>query len=159
MIRVNVKGIAYDISGNPIILLTDVEEERVLPIWVGLLEAHAIAVALGHVAVPRPLTHDLLKSTCEALGARISQVVITDLKESTFYAEVHLALPQQGVVLDARPSDAVALALRAAAPVFLADKLNDQMLLLKDLFDEETRAELEKLFKTDLMQEYKKSLH
>jgi hypothetical protein len=157
VIRVNVKGIAYDMSGNPIILLTDQEEERVLPIWVGLLEAHSIAVALGQIAVPRPLTHDLFKSACEAIGARISQVVITDLKDSTFYAEVHLALPEHGLVLDARPSDAVALALRAAAPVYVTDKLTEHMLSVKDLFDEETRAELEKIF--ELAREYKKSLH
>ncbi len=157
MIRVNVKGIAYDMSGNPIILLTDQEEERVLPIWVGLLEAHSIAVALGQVPPPRPLTHDLFKNACEAMGARISQVVITDLKDNTFYAEVHLALPEQGLVLDARPSDAVALALRAAAPVYLSDKLTEHMLFIKDLFDEETRAELEKIF--ELTKEYKKSLH
>lgn len=154
MIRVNVKGIAYDVMGNPIILLTDQKEEKVLPIWIGLLEAHAIAVALGQMSVPRPLTHDLFKNALDTLGARISQVVITDLKDNTFYAEVHLALPEQGVVLDARPSDAVALALRASAPVYLDDKLTEHMLSIKELFDEETKAELEKA-----LEEYKKSLH
>lgn len=159
MIRINVKGIAYDISGNPIILLTDQEEEHILPIWVGLLEAHAIAVALGHVTMPRPMTHDLLKAACEALGASISQVVISDLKDSTFYAEIHLALPDQGLILDARPSDAIAVALRAAAPVYLTEKLRDQMLLIRDFFDEETQAELEKVFNTVFSKEQKKSLH
>lgn len=159
MIRVNVKGIAYDLSGNPIILLTDQQEERVLPIWVGLLEAHAIAVALEQVLLPRPLTHDLLKNACERLGANISRVVISDLRDSTYYAEVHLHLPGQEMVLDARPSDAVALALRASAPVFLNDKLSEHMMEIKDLFDEETRAELERALDPELLKEYKKTLH
>ncbi|OAT86716.1 bifunctional nuclease family protein [Desulfotomaculum copahuensis] len=159
MIRVNVKGIAYDMSGNPIILLTDQQEERVLPIWVGLLEAHAIAVALEKVAMPRPLTHDLLKTACEQLGANISRVIISDLQDSTFYAEVHLHLPEQEMVLDARPSDAVALALRASAPVFLTDKLTEQMMEIKDIFDDETRAELEQALDPEMLKEYKKSLH
>jgi len=158
VILVNVKGVAYDVSGNPIILLTDQEEERVLPIWVGLLEAHSIAIALENVVMPRPLTHDLLRNICEQLGARIARVVITDLKENTFYAEIHLHLKDQEMVIDSRPSDAVALALRTDAPVFLTEKLTSQMLAIKDLIDEETLEELKKT-KEDLMKEYKKTLH
>ncbi|MCL6448400.1 MAG: bifunctional nuclease family protein [Armatimonadetes bacterium] len=158
MILVNVKGVAYDGSGNPIILLTDQEEERVLPIWVGLLEAHSIAIALENVVMPRPLTHDLLRNICEQLGAKISRVVITDLKENTFYAEIHLLLANQEMVIDSRPSDAVALALRTDAPVFLTEKLTSQMLSIKDLIDEETLEELKRT-KENLWQEYKKTLH
>ncbi len=158
MILVNVKGVAYDVSGNPIILLTDQEEERVLPIWVGLLEAHSIAIALENVVMPRPLTHDLLRNICEQLGAKISRVVITDLRENTFYAEIHLLLEDQEMVIDSRPSDAVALALRTDAPVFLTEKLTSQMLLIKDLIDEETLEEL-KQTKESLFKEYKKILH
>lgn len=158
MIAVNVKGVAYDVSGNPIILLTDQEEEKVLPIWVGLLEAHAIAVALEDITMPRPLTHDLLRNICNRLGAEISRVVITDLRESTFYAEIHLLLSDREMVIDSRPSDAVALALRTAAPVFLTEKLSAQMLQIKDLIDEETAEELQKATNT-FFKEYKKTLH
>jgi len=158
MILVNVKGVAYDGSGNPIILLTDQEEERVLPIWVGLLEAHSIAIALENVVMPRPLTHDLLRNICDRLGAKISRVVITDLRENTFYAEIHLHLAGQEMIIDSRPSDAVAIALRTDAPVFLTEKLTSQMLLIKELVDEDTLEELKKT-KENLLQEYKKTLH
>jgi hypothetical protein len=158
MIAVNVKGVAYDESGNPIILLTDQEEEKVLPVWVGLLEAHAIAVALEDIAMPRPLTHDLLRNICRQLGAEISYVIITDLRESTFYAEIHLLISDKEMVIDSRPSDAVALALRTAAPVFLTEKLSEQMLQIKDLVDEETAEELQKATNT-FFKEYKKTLH
>lgn len=158
MILVNVKGVAYDVSGNPIVLLADQEEERVLPIWIGLLEAHSIAIAMENVVMPRPLTHDLLRNICEQLGAKITRIIITDLKENTFYAEIHLLTKGQEMVIDSRPSDAVALALRTDAPVFITEKLNSQMLLIKDLVDEETFEEIKKT-KENLLKEYKKTLH
>mgnify|MGYP005841034635 FL=1 len=145
-------------AGNPIILLTDQEEQRVLPIWVGLLEAHSIAVALENVVMPRPLTHDLLRNICEQLGAKISRVIITDLRENTFYAEIHLLLQNREMIIDSRPSDAVALALRTAAPVFLTEKLTSQMLFIKDLIDEEALEELNKT-KDTFLAEHKKILH
>jgi hypothetical protein len=142
MVPVNVKGVAYDISGNPIILLTDQEDEKVLPIWIGVLEAHAIAVALENISITRPLTHDLMKNICANLGVKISHVVITDLQENTFYAEIYLHQSDKDkeMVIDSRPSDAVALALRTAAPVFLSEKLSEHMLQIKDLLDEEMSA-------------------
>jgi hypothetical protein len=158
VILVNVKGVAYDVSGNPIVLLADQEEERVLPIWIGLLEAHSIAIAMENVVMPRPLTHDLLRNICEQLGAKITRIIITDLKENTFYAEIHLLTKGQEMVIDSRPSDAVALALRTDAPVFITEKLNSQMLLIKDLVDEETFEEIKKT-KENLLKEYKKTLH
>jgi hypothetical protein len=158
MIPVSVKGIAYDASGSPVVLLIDQKEERVLPIWVGPLEAHAIAIALEKTTLPRPLTHDLLKNVCDRLGAQVSQVVISDLLDNTFYSEVHLVLPKEEMILDARPSDAIALALRATSPVFLSDKLTSHMLNIKDLFDEEAQAELQKILHTSEEKE-KKLLH
>jgi len=158
MIHVNVKGVAYDQSGNPIILLTDQEEEKVLPIWVGLMEAYSIAIALENIAMPRPLTHDLLKDLCDQVGAKISRIIISDMKENTFYAEIHLLHKNKEMVIDSRPSDAVALALRTNAPVFLTRELSLQMLLIKDLIDEETLEELEKV-KENILKEYKKTLH
>jgi bifunctional DNase/RNase len=158
MIHVNVKGVAYDQSGSPIILLTDQDEQKVLPIWVGIMEAHSIAIALENIDMPRPLTHDLLKNLCDQVGAKISRVIISDLKENTFYAEIHLLYKNKEMVIDSRPSDAVALALRTNAPVFLTRKLSLQMLLIKDLIDEETLEELEKV-KESILKEYKKTLH
>lgn len=157
MIRVNIKGIAYDVSGNPIILLTDEETQRVLPIWVGLLEAHSISVALEHINMPRPLTHDLLKTACDRLGASISRVLISDLHDNTFYAELHLNQGGQEIVIDARPSDAVALALRVNAPVFLNEKLTTQMLDLTELVSEKEASELENML--NATDEKKKLLH
>ncbi len=158
MLPVNVKGVAYDVSGNPIILLTDHEDEKVLPIWVGVLEAHAIAVALENISIARPLTHDLMKNICINLGVEISRVVITDLHENTFYAEIYLHLSDKEMVIDSRPSDAVALALRTSAPVFLSEKLREHMLQIKDLLDEETAQELNQETMT-LLKESKKTLH
>lgn len=158
MIAVDVKGVAYDVSGNPIILLTDKKEEKVLPIWIGLLEAHAIAIALENVNMPRPLTHDLLKNICMQLGAEILHVVITDIHENTFFAEIHLQLKDKEMIIDSRPSDAVALALRTSTPVFLTEKLSEQMLLIKDLVDEETSEEIQKATNS-FFKEYKKMLH
>lgn len=158
MIPVSVKGIAYDTSGSPVVFLIDQKEERVLPIWIGPLEAHAIAIALEKANLPRPLTHDLLKNVCDRLGAQVSQIVISDLLDNTFYAEVYLVLPKEELVLDARPSDAIALALRTTSPVFLSEKLTVHMLSIKDLFDDEAQAELQKIFNTG-EEEEKKLLH
>lgn len=159
MIRVTVKGLAYDLSGNPIVLLIDHEEERVLPIWVGLMEVHAIAVVMENMEMPRPLTHDLLKTVCDRVGAQINRVVITNISDNTFYAEIHLAISGNEMIIDSRPSDALALALRASAPIYLTDHLAQEMMLLKDIIDEETREEIEKIFNSDAYREIKKTLH
>jgi hypothetical protein len=158
MIPVNIKGVAYDASGNPIILLTDQEDKKVLPIWVGVLEARAITVALENITMSRPLTHDLLKNICTNLGAKITHIVITDLHENTFYAEIHIFLSDKEMVIDSRPSDAIALALRASAPVFLMPKLNEHMLQIKDILEEETEDELLQITNT-FLKENKKAIH
>lgn len=158
MIRVNVKGIAYDINGTPIVLLTDLKEEKILPIWIGLLEAQSIAIALENVAAPRPLTHDLMKNIFDLLGAKIKHIIITDIFQNTYYAEIHLESPKE-VCIDSRPSDAIALALRTGAPVFVSEKIHEQMLNINEVIDEETRAELEKFFNSKEFKDYKRSLH
>lgn len=158
MIPVKVKGIAYDISGNPMILLTDREEEKVLPIWVGLLEAHSIAIALEKLETPRPLTHELMVNICSFLGAKISHVIISDLQDNTFFAELHITKNGHDYPIDARPSDAIALALRTAVPIYLSEKLVNHMLLIKDIIDEKDREELEKMAE-ELLKEHKKNLH
>ncbi len=123
MIKMEVKTVTADQGGNFLILLMDDEEKKVLPISIGPLEAQAIALVLQGESPPRPLTHDLLKTVCENLGASLEKIVITDIKESTFYAEVYLKQKDGLVVIDSRPSDAIALALRFESPIYMATKL------------------------------------
>lgn len=156
MIRLILKGFAYDASGTPIILLTDEKEEKVLPIWVGMLEAHAIAVSVEGVEMPRPMTHDLIINICTRLGAVITEVEISDLRDNTFYARVHLNANNNKITMDARPSDAIAVALRASAPIYLQESLLGHMILISDLIDEETKKEIDKVLNMDSL---KKSLH
>lgn len=124
MIRMIVQGLTIDPASNsPILILKEPEGERSLPIWIGLLEATAIASELEKVAFARPMTHDLLRNVITALDHSISKVEVVDLRDNTFYALLHLLGPAGERVIDARPSDAVALALRAQAPIFVAAKV------------------------------------
>jgi hypothetical protein len=103
----------------PIIILKEPEGDHVLPIWVGIFEANAIAMQLEKIVSPRPMTHDLLRNVIETLKARVDRVVITDLKDNTFFALIHLDRNGEHLAIDARPSDAMALALRAEVPIFV----------------------------------------
>jgi hypothetical protein len=119
-IRMEIKGLMLDPTSNvPIVILRDVESELFLPIWIGGFEAHAIALRIEGVEVPRPLTHDLLRSVVEGLGAVVEKIVISDLKENTFFALIHLVHESGTLAIDSRPSDAIALALRTDAPIFV----------------------------------------
>ena len=109
------------VSNMPIIILRDEEEKRSLPIWVGIFEANAIALELEKIATPRPMTHDLIKNVLEAVDAKVEKIVVTDLRENTFFALIHLRMGEEEVTVDSRPSDAIALALRAGAPIFVDD--------------------------------------
>jgi len=121
-IEMKIKGLMLDpITQMPIIILKDPNGESVLPIWVGLFEANAIALQMEKVPTPRPMTHDLLKNLLGKLEARIQKIVITELKENTFYAVIHLLHQGEAVAVDSRPSDAIALALRAEAPIFVEE--------------------------------------
>src|SRR5205823_11062741 len=97
----------------------------VLPIWVGLFEANAIALQIENVATPRPMTHDLLRNVIHDLQATVQKIVVCDLQENTFYALIYLSLHGDTVAIDARPSDAIALALRTRAPIFVEDEVID----------------------------------
>ncbi|MFO8192903.1 MAG: bifunctional nuclease family protein [Bacillota bacterium] len=123
MIKMDVKTVTADHGGNFLILLMDEEEKKVLPISIGPLEAQAIALVLQDEIPPRPLTHDLLKSVCERLGAVMEKVVITDIRESTFYAEIYFQQNEETMIIDSRPSDAIALALRLEAPIYMETRL------------------------------------
>jgi len=119
-IEMTIKGLMVDpVTSSPIILLRDSEGERILPIWVGVFEANAIALQIENVSTPRPMTHDLLNNVIQGLNASLEKVVVCEIKDSTFYALMHLRLPDGMVIVDARPSDAIALALRASAPIFV----------------------------------------
>jgi bifunctional DNase/RNase len=107
----------------PIIILRDGEGQRILPIWVGVFEANAIALQIENVQTPRPMTHDLLKNVIQDLSAEVERIVVTELKENTFYAVIHLRTDGAALVVDARPSDAIALALRTAAPIFVEESV------------------------------------
>jgi bifunctional DNase/RNase len=123
-VEMKVRGLALDpVSNMPIIILRDEEDKRSLPIWVGIFEANAIALELEKIPTPRPMTHDLIKNILEAIEARVLKIVVTDLRENTFFAELHLQVGEGEYTVDSRPSDAIALALRVAAPIFVNEEV------------------------------------
>jgi hypothetical protein len=121
-VEMKVKGLMWDpVSRMPIVILRTTEGESLLPIFVGLFEANAIAQQLDGSLSPRPMTHDLLGNLIEALHARVDRIVITDLRDNTFFALIHLVRNGEKLAIDARPSDAMALALRVKVPIFVED--------------------------------------
>jgi bifunctional DNase/RNase len=126
LIEMTIKGLMVDpITNMPIVILKDKEGERVLPIWVGIFEANAIALQIENIATPRPMTHDLLRNIITDLDGQVDRVVVSDLKDNTFFAIIHLTVKGEAVVVDARPSDAIALALRTRAPILVDETVID----------------------------------
>lgn len=124
IIEVRIRGLMMDPSTSmPIVVLKDVASETVMPIWVGIFEANAIALEIEKVAAPRPMTHDLTRNLIRNLNARLERIVISELKDDTFYATLWLQQGDEPLVLDARPSDALALALRADCPIYVTDEV------------------------------------
>jgi len=159
LVPVKVKEIAYDVMMNPVVLLINEEDLKALPIWVGPFEAHAITLALHGICLDRPMTHDLLKGICEHLDARLAMVVINDIKEGTYYAELHIWHRDKKMVIDSRPSDAIALALRTKTPIYLSEKVAQSSLSIKELFGDEQSLELKELLESSRQNDQKKSLH
>lgn len=127
LVPMSIKGLMLDpVSNSPIVVLKDEEEKFFLPIWVGIFEANAIALQLENITTPRPMTHDLLRNMIAELDARVIRVVINDLRDSTFFAQIRLTAGSRTFEVDARPSDAIALALRTEAPIFVAQSVLDQ---------------------------------
>ena len=125
--KVNIAGLAMDPASNtPIILLKTEEGGKTLPIWIGLLEATSIASALQDIQFDRPMTHDLFKNLTQLLNVHINRIDICDLKDNTFYAEIHFASEERSFTMDARPSDAIALALRFHAPIFVDERVMEK---------------------------------
>jgi bifunctional DNase/RNase len=126
LIEVRVRGVTVDPqAGSPIVLLEEVQGERLMPIWVGIFEARAIAMEMEKVVPPRPMTHDLMKNLLDGMKAQVANIVITELKDNTFFARIALSTGGTGLQVDARPSDAIALALRVNAPIFVAKAVFD----------------------------------
>ncbi len=127
MVEVTIDSVRVSLmSQHRIVVLKETGSTRFLPIWIGPFEADAITIELQGVEVARPLTHDLLKAMIEELGAEILQVTITDLRNDTFYAEISLQVNGRRLLVDSRPSDAIALAVRARVPVLVADSVMEQ---------------------------------
>ena len=123
-VEMKVRALALDpMSNMPIIILRDEDEKRSVQIWVGSFEANAIALEMEKIATPRPMTHDLIKNILEAVEARVVKISVTDLKDNTFFAVLHLQIGEQEYSVDARPSDAIALALRVAAPIYVDEEV------------------------------------
>ncbi|MBI3129190.1 MAG: bifunctional nuclease family protein [Candidatus Tectomicrobia bacterium] len=127
MIEMKVKGLTLDpLTNVPIVILRETEGERALPIWVGIFEAHAIAREIENFQTPRPMTHDLIRNLISGIKGKVSRIVVNDLKDNTFYAEIYLTLNGSEIVIDSRPSDAIAIALRTKAPIFVVEKVLEE---------------------------------
>ena len=124
LVEMKVEGLLFDPRSNMyILLLKEVDGAGTLPIWIGKPEADSIALALGKVATPRPLTHDLVKNIVDGLRVKIIKVVVTEITDNTYYALIYLNDGKKETLVDSRPSDAVAVALRAGAPIFVEDNI------------------------------------
>jgi bifunctional DNase/RNase len=124
MVEMKVQGLFFDSETNQsIVVLKDEAAGRSLPIWVGLFEANAITMGIEHTWTPRPMTHDLIKNIIEGMNANVRQITVNDLRSNTFYAIISLEIEGRLVEIDSRPSDAIALALRVKAPIYVAEKV------------------------------------
>lgn len=124
LIEMKVAGITVDpFSNTPIVILKEIDGNKALPIWIGVLEASAIAAELGNVKPPRPMTHDLLKNIFGHLKIDVEKIEVNDLKDNTFYATIYLSAGREKLAIDARPSDAMALALRMNSPIFVSEQV------------------------------------
>ena len=142
MVEVRLSAVRVDlVTHTPVVLLQETEGQRALPIFIGAAEASAIAYALDQVAVARPLTHDLFKDVIIALGASVVDVVVTEIRDKTYYAEIHLRLGEQRIDVSARPSDAIALAVRVNVPIYVEDELMLEAGIVIEAEEEEEEPE------------------
>jgi bifunctional DNase/RNase len=141
MIELNLVGVRVELPTNqPIVLLKESQGERYLPIWIGAMEATAIAFALQGIPTARPMTHDLMKNVLEEVGVHVERIVITELKEGTFYAVIHMSQNGTRYEISSRPSDAIALAVRVNVPIFANEEvLSEASIVIRD--DEEQEVE------------------
>ncbi len=154
-VEMKIRGLMMDpVTNMPVVILKDVGGDQVLPIWVGIYEANAIALEIEKVSTPRPMTHDLLKNLLIGLEAEVRKVVVNDLRDDTFFAVIWLEREGQTISIDSRPSDALALALRVDCPIFVEDQVLKTSRLASALSDkvssEEMRKWLENLGEEDM---------
>ena len=152
-----IKGLIMDpLTNSPIVILQSVEKNTLLPIWVGIFEANAIALQIERIDTPRPLTHDLIKNILLQLDANVDKIVVTDLQGNTFYAVIHLRMNGDHITIDSRPSDAIALALRTDAPIYVTEEVinNSRNISLEkeNLDSEDIKKWLENLNPDDMGQ-------
>jgi hypothetical protein len=131
-IEMKIKGLVVDpISKMPIVVLEDPSGDRILPIWIGVFEANAIALTIENIPTPRPMTHDLMKNFLNKLEINLEKIVVTDVRNNTFYALLHCRAKGDLLVIDSRPSDAIALALRMKSPIFVEEDVVEKAQSLK----------------------------
>ena len=144
-IEMKIRGLMMDpVTNMPIVVLKDVGSDTVLPIWVGVYEANAIALEIEKVTTPRPMTHDLIKNVLTGLNAQVHKVVVSELKEDTFYAVIWVEREGQVISIDSRPSDALALALRLDCPIFVDDEVLKSSKLASSINERVSSDELRK---------------
>ena len=138
-----ISGLMVDpVTNMPIVILKDDSEDRVLPIWVGIFEANAIALRVEEIETPRPMTHDLLRNLIDTFEAKIEKIVVSELRDNTYFAVIHVVANGSEYAIDCRPSDALALAVRSAAPIFVEEAVLDQA---RRSDDERTPSESDRL--------------
>ena len=138
LIEMKVKNLAFDLAkSGAMVFLEEMNGKRVLPIWIGIFEANAIALELRKINTARPMTHDLILNIIRGLGAEATKIVVTELKDNTFYATIHITTKKGEVEIDSRPSDAIALALRVNTPIYVVEEVITQA----GRHDEETKPE------------------
>ena len=136
-ILMTVGGLTLDpVTKTPIVILKDSENKLNLPIWIGLLEATAMATELEGIKMARPMTHDLLRNVLAELGASVEAIEVTELRENTYYALIHLEVGDRRMTIDCRPSDAISLALRTKSPIYVAKKVLESSSVLQQMEDD-----------------------
>jgi uncharacterized protein len=144
-VEMKIRGLMMDpVTNMPIVVLKDVQGTAILPIWVGVYEANAIALEIEKVQTPRPMTHDLLKNVLLGLEVQVQKVVVSDLKDDTFYAIIWMERDGQTISMDSRPSDALALALRLDCPIFVSDQVLKNSKVANAVSEKSTHEELRK---------------
>ncbi|MFH2071140.1 MAG: bifunctional nuclease family protein [Elusimicrobiota bacterium] len=160
MISCKIETVTFDdVSHMGVVLLTEKDGRRVLPVWVGLFEAQAILFRLQNSYFPRPLTHDLLKNCIERLNGQVEYILINRIENNTFYAQIHIKHNNNKIVIDSRPSDAIALAVRVETPIYVEEKLFETNGVDKEEFLKEQREKLYKLYLEATEEDEEKTKH
>ncbi|MCK9223200.1 MAG: bifunctional nuclease family protein [Limnochordia bacterium] len=160
MIRMKVKVVGVDQrSMLPVVVITDTQERGFIPIVIGPAEANAITIQLEGIQPPRPITHDLITSIIEAFGAKIVKIAITDLRDETYYARIYIETAKGQLDIDARPSDAIALALRTNCPIYITEQVAAKAMVNNKPIDDEEIEQFKQMLDNLTPDDFKKNLH